>query len=152
PSTPSYERRRDFCGSPLAHGRRPMGHARALVDTLRGVGNLPINRRPASAMRGGDSIMIQDVAAAATSLPEHCRSRFGFLRAAWLALALLGLIASRPAHADTQIQSAAGTCVSATGTGTIAWSNPSRAQTSDNSYATAALTGNNIASNFLKCT
>ena len=96
--------------------------------------------------------MIQDVAAAATSLPEHCRSRFGFLRAAWLALALLGLIASRPAHADTQIQSAAGTCVSATGTGTIAWSNPSRAQTSDNSYATAALTGNNVASNFLKCT
>src|SRR5204863_215353 len=34
----------------------------------------------------------------------------------------------------TQTKSAAGTCVNATGIGTLAWSNASRAQTSDNNY------------------
>src|SRR5439155_14732516 len=52
----------------------------------------------------------------------------------------------------TQTKSAAGTCVNATGIGTLAWSNASRAQTSDNSYATAAFSANGDASNFLKCT
>src|SRR5205809_8019611 len=51
----------------------------------------------------------------------------------------------------TQTQSAAGTCANATGIGTVAWTNASRAQTSDNSYATAAFSANGDASNYLKC-
>src|ERR1051326_9381319 len=47
--------------------------------------------------RGGGSIMIQNVAAAGTSIAERSRSRFGFLRAVWLALALLGFFGGGPA-------------------------------------------------------
>ena len=52
----------------------------------------------------------------------------------------------------TQTQSAAGTCANATGIGTVAWTNPSRAQTSNDSYATAPFSSNGDASNYLKCT
>src|SRR5437867_1650485 len=69
-----------------------------------------------------------------------------------LALAWLGLMAAGTAFADTVTKSSAGSCVNATGIGTLAWTNPSRAQTSDNSAATAAFANNGDASNFLKCT
>src|SRR5207249_2741076 len=53
----------------------------------------------------------------------------------------------------TQIQSAAGTCVDATGIGTVAWTSPSNAQTSNDSYATTgAFANNGDASHYLKCT
>ena len=52
----------------------------------------------------------------------------------------------------TQTQSAAGTCANATGIGTVAWTNPSRAQTSNDSYATAPFSSSGDASNYLKCT
>src|SRR5439155_1300364 len=52
----------------------------------------------------------------------------------------------------TQTKSAAGTCADATGIGTVAWTNASRAQASDNSYATAAFTASGQASHYLKCT
>src|SRR5207244_11484794 len=44
------------------------------------------------------------------------------------------------------------TCRSRTCPRSVAWANPSNAQTSDNVYATAASTANGQWSNFLKCT
>ncbi|PYT06302.1 MAG: hypothetical protein DMF49_11520, partial [Acidobacteria bacterium] len=71
---------------------------------------------------------------------------------ATVALALLGLLAASPAAANTVTKSSAGTCVDATGIGTFTWSTPANAQASDNAYSTAAFSGNNDASHFLKCT
>src|SRR2546427_10655514 len=87
----------------------------------RGGDHCPMNHSPPFPMRRGDN-MLQGVAAATTSKPEYCRRRVGLLRGtrkrAWLALALLGLLAARPANADIQTKSAAGTCVDDTGIGT----------------------------------
>src|SRR5207253_1193338 len=52
----------------------------------------------------------------------------------------------------TQQKSAAGTCVDDSGIGSVAWSTPSNALTSDNSYATANFSSNGQASHYLKCT
>src|SRR5439155_22295548 len=71
---------------------------------------------------------------------------------ATLALALLSLLAARSADALTQTQSAAGTCTDATGIGTVAWSTPANAKTSNDVYTTAAFASSGDASHFLKCT
>src|SRR5262245_15248784 len=71
---------------------------------------------------------------------------------ALLVLPVLVLTAARPAGADTQTKSAAGTCADATGIGTVAWTNPSSAQTSDNTDATAGFLNNGDTSHYLKCT
>src|SRR5439155_16464010 len=84
------------------------------------------------------------------AMPVHSPGTPRFL--ARLALALLVLLAARPARALTQTQSAAGTCVDVTGTGTVAWTSPGNAQTSNDGYTTAAFANNGDASHFLKCT
>src|SRR5262249_15169430 len=79
-------------------------------------------------------------------------ARPGRALGALLALAFVGLAAIRPAAALTQTISAAGTCADDPGTGTLAWTNPTNAQTSNDVYATRAFPNQNDVSHYLKCT
>jgi hypothetical protein len=59
-----------------------------------------------------------------------------------------------PGNCLVQVQNTAGTCVDSNtpSVGTFTWGTPANAQTSNNLYSTAALSGNGDASHFLICT
>lgn len=63
--------------------------------------------------------------------------------------AVLALFSFHSVHAVT-VSASPTTCANVTGVGTIAWNNPTRAITSNNSFATAAVDG--TTSNYLVCT
>ncbi|MDP1681220.1 MAG: hypothetical protein Q8L39_05535, partial [Burkholderiales bacterium] len=71
-------------------------------------------------------------------------------RRAWLALSLgIGLLFGHAASAIT-VTASPTTCASIAGIGTVAWSNPARAISSNNSYATATVDG--TTTRYLQCT
>ncbi|MEK6662860.1 MAG: DUF6701 domain-containing protein [Pseudomonadota bacterium] len=71
-------------------------------------------------------------------------------RRAWLALSLVvGLLFGHAASAITVTKSPT-TCASVAGIGTVAWSNPPRAVSNNNSYATATVDG--TTTRYLQCT
>src|SRR5438034_686501 len=130
--------------------RRKRGRL-APSSTRRGGDRLPEELLTAFAMRRGDT-MSRTTCRPPTwvaKTPEPTRRA-----AATLVVALLFSLAASDVRANTQTQSAAGTCVDDnTGTiGTVAWTSPNNATTSDNAYATVTPGGNNVASHYLKCT